>query len=140
MACHVPNKIFITDFRQVWFLGYWATQYEIHPPEEVDAVLYVSMSRARAVVLMHTQLSRCVHPHCARGHDRWRVRGLLLLRWELESYQYRPCKAYHFYPQQHAAVSCDNSMSLPHSNTSPTAGSTEPPPDVSSLGAPKTYR
>ena len=28
-------------FVQAWFLGYWATQYEIHPPEEVNVALYV---------------------------------------------------------------------------------------------------
>ena len=33
---------FLTDWMdtfQVWFLGYWGTQYETHAPSEVDALL-----------------------------------------------------------------------------------------------------
>jgi hypothetical protein len=28
---------------QTWFMGYWAEQYNIYPPEQVNIALYVSI-------------------------------------------------------------------------------------------------
>lgn len=36
---------------QVWFLGFWAEQYEKRPPSDVSAPLYVDMSRLLGLIL-----------------------------------------------------------------------------------------
>ena len=28
---------------QKWFMGYWAEQYDVYPPEQVNIALYVSL-------------------------------------------------------------------------------------------------
>ena len=97
-----------------WFLGYWATQYETHPPEEVNVALYVLVIWATlsSLLLNWPQLHRCVLSHRACGSGRRRVRRVLLRPWELESDEDRSCEAGHLDSEYYAAVSYDSSLGL----------------------------